>query len=253
MRPRAGSAVRWPWTWLCCGAVLAALVLAGPLDGLTQEPVAGDRRFEFDLPAQPLGDALRRIAETTGLEIRYTPDIVAGRQAPSISGAMTADEALRRLLAGTDLTHRVVGAATIAILTRTEAARESGLELEPVTVLGTRRIGVPLATVPASITIVDRSEIQEELATTGRIEDAIKRHVPHFNPSNEGVRKIRGRTAQVFINGVPTNEQLRASSGNDLNLIVSEQTGADRGQPRCERGGAGADGWRRGDASGQCG
>lgn len=70
--------------------------------------------------------------------------------------------------------------------------------------------------------MVPQGQIETELATTGRIEDVLKRQVPGFNPTNEGVRQIRGRTAQVFINGVPTNEQLRASSGSDLNLVLPE-------------------------------
>jgi len=88
-----------------------------------------------------------------------------------------------------------------------------------VTVLATRRNDVPLSNVPASITLVDREGIQDEHATTNRVEDVLSRRVPGFNPTNNGVRQIRGRTAQVFINGVPVNEQLRASSGSDLNLL----------------------------------
>ena len=91
---------------------------------------------------------------------------------------------------------------------------EDPITLTPLTVLGTRAQR-PLATVPASITVVAPQEIREQQVISPRIEDLLRRQVPDFNPTNEDVRQIRGRTAQVFINGVPVNEQLRASSGSD--------------------------------------
>ena len=85
--------------------------------------------------------------------------------------------------------------------------------------LGTREANVPLSNVPSSISIVDREEIQKEQAVSNRIEDILSRQVPGFNPTNNALRSIRGRTAQVFVNGVPVNEQLNATLGTDLKLV----------------------------------
>src|SRR5688500_7055232 len=79
--------------------------------------------------------------------------------------------------------------------------------LPELTVLGSRQPGTPLSNVPASITVVDDEEIARQQATAPRIEDILGRTVPGFNPTNNGVRQIRGRTVQVFVNGVPVNEQ----------------------------------------------
>jgi len=84
---------------------------------------------------------------------------------------------------------------------------------------------VPLSNVPGSITIVDRDEVLTQQPTAPRMDEILSRTVPGFNPTNNGVRQIRGRTAQVFVNGVPVNEQLRASSGSDINLLMPEQLG----------------------------
>lgn len=100
---------------------------------------------------------------------------------------------------------------------------EATRSLRGVTVLGSRDPTVPLSNVPASITQVERDEIAKQQATAPRIEDILGRTVPGFNPTNVGVRQIRGRTAQVYINGVPTNEQMRASAGSDLNLLAPDQ------------------------------
>lgn len=175
------------------------------------------RTVELDIPAQDLDTALTALADQAGLELLYASGQVAGLRTRGAVGSYTPEAALGRLLAGTGLTYRFTDARTVTI--ESAAAEQTPQRLAPVTVFGTRRVDVPLSNVPSSITIVEREEIQKEQATTNRIEDILARRVPGFNPTNNGVRQIRGRTAQVFINGVPVNEQLRASSGSDLNLV----------------------------------
>lgn len=104
-------------------------------------------------------------------------------------------------------------------------AQEGPQALDPITVIGARGVDVPLSNVAGSVTIVEGEEIRRELPTAPRIEDILRRQVPGFNPTNNGVRQIRGRTAQVFVNGVPVNEQLRASSGSDVDLLLPDQLG----------------------------
>ncbi|APD13382.1 STN domain-containing protein [Pandoraea pulmonicola] len=96
-----------------------ALVLAGLVCGLsilgvsgfvraqttaTQAPArAGDRRFTFDIPAQPLDMALELFSTVSGRSALFSSALVAGRTASPVSGQYTALEALRRLLEGTGL------------------------------------------------------------------------------------------------------------------------------------------------------
>lgn len=210
--------------WLRGGVVMLALAGAGAwalAAGAEERGDATSREVRLELPPRPLGEALQAVGEAAGLEIQYAPAVDAASLAPALSGTMTVEAALRRLLAGRGLDYRVIDARTV--LVAPVVAGTPPIEFDPVTVLGSRRPGAPLSNVPASISIVEEPAIQQELATTSRIEDVLKRQVPGFNPTNEGVRLIRGRTAQVFINGVPVNEQLRASSGNDLTLLLPEQ------------------------------
>ena len=90
---------------------------------------------------------------------------------------------------------------------------------------GRRGAEVPLSSVPVTISVVPREELLREQATAPRIEDLLGRKVPGFNPTNNGVRQIRGRTAQVFVNGVPVNQQMRAGAGADLGLLPIDQIG----------------------------
>jgi iron complex outermembrane recepter protein len=71
--------------------------------------------FTFDLPAQPLADALRAVASATHIDIVFDPAIVAGIEAPPLKGSETARQALATLLARTGLRYVDVGRRTVRI------------------------------------------------------------------------------------------------------------------------------------------
>ena len=85
-RPGFGRLVPW---------AAATTVLAG----FWSVAFAGD----VHLPAQPLAQSLRDIAHQTGANILFAPDAVRDRQAAALDGNMSAYDAIRLLLAGTDL------------------------------------------------------------------------------------------------------------------------------------------------------
>lgn len=58
----------------------------------------------FDIPAADLGAALERYAVQSRQQLLYSPNLVAGRRSPAVRGAMTADQALTQLLAGSGIT-----------------------------------------------------------------------------------------------------------------------------------------------------
>lgn len=57
----------------------------------------------YDLPAQPLGSALARIAADNGQQISINADLVRDRRAPAVRGDFTAEEAARAALHGSGL------------------------------------------------------------------------------------------------------------------------------------------------------
>ena len=81
---------------------LAFVILISLLLGssVTRVHAAGDKSH-FDLPAEPLGKALRDFAIQADCNISYEPALVAGLQAPAIKGDLTASDALAILLKGT--------------------------------------------------------------------------------------------------------------------------------------------------------
>lgn len=85
--------------WLCLGA--AALVA-----GISQSAVAAaptGQVADIRLEAGPLNKSLFALAKQTGVQIMFTSHMVEGLKAPAVSGRLTPDEALARLIDGTDL------------------------------------------------------------------------------------------------------------------------------------------------------
>jgi len=84
--------------------LLGATALAGASWLPVGSAVAQERQeFTFDLPAQPLGSALRLYARAAHEQVIFADLDVRGRTAPAIVGAYSADDALHMLLAGTGL------------------------------------------------------------------------------------------------------------------------------------------------------
>ena len=77
---------------LLASAGVAAAV-AGPATAYAQE-----QRYELDIPAQSLGDALRTLGRTTRQNIVFDGATVRGKRSPSVRGRFTASEALEKML-----------------------------------------------------------------------------------------------------------------------------------------------------------
>ncbi|MET0263258.1 MAG: TonB-dependent receptor [Rariglobus sp.] len=90
---------------------LALLVLA--TSAWAQTPA--EQTYVFDLPAQPLADALPKVASTTGREIIFDANAVAGKQAPALQGSYTTTQALDTVLAGTSLESQTGSGSSIAV------------------------------------------------------------------------------------------------------------------------------------------
>lgn len=92
-------------------AFLATGCAVGALFPVTAQAQTEQR--EYDIAAQPLGDALREYSEISGRQILFATDLVKGRRSTSVRGRMSSDRALSRLLAGSGLLPELVDGALI--------------------------------------------------------------------------------------------------------------------------------------------
>lgn len=112
-------------------AIFCAM-LATTAPTLAQSP---DRTFAYDIPAQPLGDALLALGRQSGLQISFPPAAVAGKVSSALRGETSALAALNQLLAGSGLALRADGPGRyIVFVDKTNPFSVS--RLEPVRIYG---------------------------------------------------------------------------------------------------------------------
>lgn len=71
---------------------------------------ANAQTAQFDIPAQPLADALARFAQQSGVQLVFSPALGTGKTSQPVHGAHNAEAALRQLLRGSGLEARHNGA-----------------------------------------------------------------------------------------------------------------------------------------------
>lgn len=64
---------------------------------------AQEASYQFDIPAQPMGDALRALGRVTKKSIFFDGAVVRGKRSVAVKGRMTASEALSRMVSGSGL------------------------------------------------------------------------------------------------------------------------------------------------------
>lgn len=146
-------------------AIVISLALASaPLLVHAQQSTA-----QINIQEQSLSEALLQLGQQTSLQFIYTSDLVRGDSAPSISGRMPPEEALRRLLAGTGIEYSREG-NTINLW-----KPEGAPQLAPVIVRGANagaldsyvalksasgKQNVPLIETPRSVSVVTQEQLK---------------------------------------------------------------------------------------------
>ncbi|MBR0665236.1 TonB-dependent siderophore receptor [Roseomonas hellenica] len=173
--------------WLIGAATLLAAGslpdLAQPAPGTRPAQAAAGQGIRVDIPAQPLPQALAALSAATGLHVLYTGDRPFGVTSRAVSGSMTAEQALQRLLAGTGLSYSFTNANTVTLVPAppapssdagpttlpeidVTAGQQRGWSpargyLPEVSATGTRTDTPPLET-PQSIVTVTREQMQAQ-------------------------------------------------------------------------------------------
>lgn len=94
-------------TLLGCRALAASTAL---ICSLATAPAAyAQVTYRFDLPEQDLARSLKTVASRTRTNILFEPGTVRGKVAPALKGTYSAQGAIQRLLAGSDLSARATG------------------------------------------------------------------------------------------------------------------------------------------------
>lgn len=123
MTPDAPIAAPARSVWQCC-----ALALGLGLWFAVDAAMAQDQRASFDIPAQPLADALVAYGSATGIEVFYDGALAIGRRSTAVTGVHPSMVALQILLRGTGYVPKTtdyVGTVTITRASLETAASQT--------------------------------------------------------------------------------------------------------------------------------
>ena len=124
----------------------------------------GTQIATFDIPAGTIGDVADRFRTLTAIRIVFANEDIRDLPSPGVSGAMTAEQALDRLLTGTGVGYVFTARDLVTMDLRTsEFVAVSGREAPTVS---SPKYTTPLRDVPQTIALIPRATIEEQGATT---------------------------------------------------------------------------------------
>ena len=88
----------------------------------------GQSLARFDLPAQPLADALKAVADQTSTNVLFDRKQIEGLNAPALRAQMTVQDALARLLTGSGLVPKFVSETTVVLAVAAEGVPAARVE-----------------------------------------------------------------------------------------------------------------------------
>lgn len=214
------SATRCRWRHhRCAVAVAAALaMLSGVQTAAAQSQQAAQASsgvIQFDIPAQPLADALQAFARVSRQQVVFDHDAVAGRYSRALSGAYTEQDALRRLLEESGIEFRR-GSRGVWLVGPSPARR-------PDTVSDTRAVDMDRLVVSASRTLQDPRHVASSVSVVsmrdmekqqvGELRTALAQQ-PGITVANAG---NVGGTTSVYIRGAYPHHTLLIVDGVRMN------------------------------------
>ncbi|MBN9478861.1 MAG: TonB-dependent receptor [Bordetella sp.] len=195
---------------LAAGAAGAVLLLATG---------AAAQVRDYNVPALPIGQAVTELARQAGVQISAPTSHLGGVRAPAVNGRMDFQDALDRLIAGTDLEVVDREGAVITLRRRTEADRNAA-QVDDVVVVGSRIVGTRINEA-LPVTVIDSDELDAIGAVDG---DDLFRSIAQvgdvgFNDAdtdNGGINNARGDVASIDLRSIGTGNTLVLLNGRRL-------------------------------------
>ena len=190
-----------------------------------------DNISRFDLPAEPLGKALRDFAIQAKCNISYEPGLVAGLQAPAVKGEFTPTDALGLLLKGTRLRIVNVNEDTLQVLEipmpLSKAAapepfaegvgQEPGIRLAYAADVPSANPTVTAADTNASPDNNGSDQSLSEIVVTGtNISGVDNKTVPVLTFDRDAIERSGYATTEDFLASIPQNYKSGANSADGI-------------------------------------
>lgn len=182
------------------------------------------------IEAQDLPSALRSLAGQTGIQLLFDADAFKDARTSGLTGALTAEEALRRLLAGSGYDFKATGADTYVIRrsAKPEAGRTEAL-LPEMVVTATKTL-TPLRQQPFAVSVITAETIAGQ--SSHDLSDLLRReagvNINRSTPLGAATVSIRGgdsaaQRTQVLIDGQPADFITTGVGGQTAVQVIDPQ------------------------------
>lgn len=190
----------------------------------------------FDIVPGPLAGALASFEAVTGISVEVAAEVVRDIHSPGAAGSLTADQALRRLLAGTGLTFRFTSTTVVSIEV---PGQQDFVEVTGVApaVVSSVKATAPVLDTPGTVLVIPNQIFTEQGAQT--LTDVL-RNVPGitFNAGENGFVSgtanfsMRGfdSSGSVFVDGARDSGNYYRDVFNVEQVEVVEGPAADNGR-----------------------
>ncbi|MFZ2268881.1 MAG: TonB-dependent siderophore receptor [Azonexus sp.] len=182
----------------------------------------------LDIPAQPLAGALTSLASQSGIQLLFNTDELKGARAPALRGNLSADEALRQLLAGSGFSFASTGKGTFVVQKRAAAAgdqvlpevlvtaeAERGYKADKITVAG--KTPQTLREIPNSVSVLTREQMDDQnMVTTWDALSQVAGVQAISNDITQGQYHSRGGALEMQNDGSPSAMPLSGYQQFDL-------------------------------------
>ncbi|GAN70131.1 ligand-gated channel [Acetobacter syzygii] len=204
--------------WYALGGLLCASTAIMPVCAQTPS-VSGGEVHTFTIAPQPLATALRQFSRQSGIQVSVPTSLAHNLVSPGVSGHLSAQDALGKMLAGTGLSFRSTAPTSVALVQG--AATPQGVAAtaqgEKVDVVGRARTAstmassgtktnTPLVNTAQSITVISRHEMDNRGVLS--LNQAI-RYMAGVLPDQRGATAtrydlftLRGFTVPTFLDGL---------------------------------------------------
>jgi len=147
---------------LCAGLILTTAVITAHAPAVLAD-TALTTKFDLDIPAQPLNNALEAFGRATNQQLAFDKALVLGKTSPALRGSFTAEQALGRLLEGSGLTAKKTPGGVLVIervLSANPAAEPAATSVAPATsmdeiVVTAQKKAENLQDVPVPVSVIN--------------------------------------------------------------------------------------------------
>jgi catecholate siderophore receptor len=159
---------------------------AASVAGLAQAGALAPQTRRFDIPAGTIATVTDQFRVLTGIRVALANEMIKDLPSPGVSGVMTDEQALDRLLAGTSVGFAFTARNSVSLDIRTS---EQLTVTGRTAVIESTKYTEPLREIPQTIALIKREVIEEQGATT----------------LSEALRNVPGITLQAGEGGGASN------------------------------------------------